>query len=176
MTCSSTVFCVSAHCFRFKRYRSPLSDSCTPHHWVRMCSLESSHRKGNCSCRVGSKAFGRFVFNDYQRSTSVSSLINELNWLLLQEWRTLIDLTLFYNIQYNLVLLPFTNDLTRNTSCTRKSHNKIYKPLPALVYPYKYSFFARSIPMWNSLPPEAVNAQSLPMYKATVNSFLFPTA
>ena len=106
----------------------------------------------------------------------MSSLINELNWLLLQERRTLIDLTLFYKIQYNLVILSFPNDLTLNTSCTRKSHNKTYKLLPALVDPYKYLLFARCIPVWNSLPPEAANAQSLPMYKATVNSFLFPTA
>ena len=104
------------------------------------------------------------------------SLINEQNWLLIQERSTLIDLTLFYKIQYNLVLLPFPNDLTVNTSCTRKSHNKTYKLLPALVDPYKYSFFARRIPVWNSLPLEAVNAQSLTVYNATVNSFLFPTA
>ena len=105
----------------------------------------------------------------------MSSLINELNWLLLQERRTLIDLTLFYKIQYNLFLFPFSNDLNLNTSCTRKSHNKAYKILPALVDPYKYSFFARCITVWNSLPLEAVNAQSLSVYKATVNSFLFPT-
>ena len=28
--------------------------------------------------------------------------------------------------------------------------------------------------MWNSLPLEAVNAQSLSVFKATVNSILFP--
>ena len=53
---------------------------------------------------------------------------------------------------------------------------KVEQLLPPLVDPHKYSFFARCITVWNSLPLEAVNAQSLSVYKATVNSFLFPTA
>ena len=57
--------------------------------------------KGIAAAEPVQRRAARFVFNDYQRSTSVSSLINELNWLLLQERRTLIDLTLFYKIQYN---------------------------------------------------------------------------
>ena len=60
-----------------------------------------------------------------------------------------------------LVLLPFPSDLTLNNSCTRKSHNKTYKLLPALVDPYKYSCFTRCIPVWNSFPLKAAKAQSL---------------
>ena len=59
---------------------------------------------------------------------------------------------------------------------TRKSPNKTNKLLPALVNPYKYSFFACCIPVWNSLPLEAVNGQSLSVFKATVNSILLHTA
>ena len=88
------------------------------------CAVWSPHTaKGIAAVESVQRRAARFVFNDYQRSTSVSSLINELNWFLLHERRTLIYLTLFYKIQYNLVLLPFPNDLTLNTSCTRKSHN-----------------------------------------------------
>ena len=102
------------------------------------CSVWSPHtKKGIAAVESVQRRAARFVFNDYQRSTSMSSLIDELNWLLLQERRTLIDLTLFYKIHYNLVLLPFPNDLTLNTSYTRKSHNKTYKLLPAQVDPYK---------------------------------------
>ena len=158
-----------------KSKRTCISDSSTPHHYA--CAAWSPHTaKGIPTVESVQRRAARFVFNDYQRSTSVSSLINELNWLLLQERRTLIDLTLFYKIQYNLVLLPFPNDLTLNTSCTRKSHNKTYKLLPALVDPDKNSFFARCITVWNSLPLEAVSDQSLSVFKAIVNSFLFPAA
>ena len=93
----------------------------------------------------------RFVCNNYRRSTSVSSLINKLNWSSLQERRTIIDLSLFYKIQYNLVALPFPSELSLNTSCTRKSHGMTYNLLPAFVGAYKYSIFGRCLPVWNSL-------------------------
>ena len=63
-----------------------------------------------------------------------------------------------------------------------------YTPLPKAYYPRHTSFYQHwailistrflpaAYPVWNSLPLEAVNAQSLSVYKATVNSFLFPTA
>ena len=57
--------------------------------------------------------------------------------------------------------LQIEDDYYRKEGSNRKSHNKTYKPLPALVDPYKYSFFARCIPVWNSLPLEAVDAQSI---------------
>ena len=41
----------------------------------------------------------RFVCNNYQRSKSVLSI--KLNWSSLEEWRMLIDLSLFYKFQYN---------------------------------------------------------------------------
>ena len=45
------------------------------------------------------------------------------------------------------------------------------------VDPCTYSYFARCIPVWNSLPLEAVNDLSLSVFKATViNSILLPTA
>ena len=51
----------------------------------------------------------------------MSSLLNDLHWTSLQqERRTLIDLTLFYKIQYNLDL-PFPKEISRNISYTGKS-------------------------------------------------------
>ena len=47
------------------------------------------------------------------------------------------------------------------------------------VDPCTYSYFARCIPVWNSLPLEAVNDLSLSVFKATVtviNIILLPTA
>ena len=60
-------------------------------------TLSPHTAKGIATVESVQRRAARFVYNDYQRSTSVSSLINELNLLLLQERRTPIDLKRFYN-------------------------------------------------------------------------------
>ena len=73
--------------------------------------------KGFATAEPVQRQAGRFASNDYQRSSSVSSLINKLNWSSLQECRTIIDLLLFYEIQYDLVALPFPSELHLNSTC-----------------------------------------------------------
>lgn len=110
----------------------------------------------------------RFVHNDYARFTSVTSLLSNLNWPTFQERRIFFDLSLFYKFQNNLVNIPFPSEMTLNYLSTRKSHNYKFNQLLPTVNAYKYSFFTRTIPVWNSLPSASVNASGLQQFQTLI--------
>ena len=89
--------------------------------------------KGIASIEAVQRQAARFVSNDYQRSTSVSSLIIDLGWHTLHERRIMFDLALFYKIQNNLVDLKFPKDMTLNKSSTKKIHSETYELLAARI-------------------------------------------
>jgi len=130
----------------------------SPHTAKSIAAVESIQRRA-----------ARFVHNDYRRSTSVTTLLDELHWNSLQERKTMIDLSLFYKIQFKLVRLHFPDDMSLNTSRTRKHHNMTYKLLPARIDCFKYSFFPRNIVLWNSLPYNIVNTNSLNIFQNRLN-------
>ena len=51
----------------------------------------------------------RWTMNDYARTTSVSSLLHELDWQTLEERRSVVRLCLFYKVVNGLVAAPFLN-------------------------------------------------------------------
>jgi len=68
----------------------------------------------------------RFVYNDYSQYTSVTSLINRLQWTTLQQRRDINKLITFYKMLNGLISLEFLNTLQPNTSCTRE-HDLKYR-------------------------------------------------
>ena len=77
------------------------STAWSPHTLKDITSIESIQRRA-----------ARFVFNDYSRSSSVSSMLDELNWPLLRERRIANDLTMFYKINHALVNIPLPSEIT----------------------------------------------------------------
>ena len=104
----------------------------------------------------------RFVRGDYSRTSSVSSITRELGWASLQSRRTVHDLTLFYKIHSGAVIIQFPPELVSTVRRTRASqqHNRTFIHPCTSVDFYKYSFFVRTVPYWNSLPPSVINANS----------------
>lgn len=47
--------------------------------------------------------------NDYARTTSVTSLLHQLDWQLLEERRSVASLCLFYKVVNGLVAMPLPN-------------------------------------------------------------------
>ena len=94
----------------------------------------------------------RWATRDYQRTSSVSQMIKDLNRRTLEQRRIDSRLTLMYNITYDLVAIPAADYLIPITRQSRHNHLLAYEQIPTLKDYYKYTFFPRTIVHWNALP------------------------
>ena len=101
----------------------------------------------------------RFIFHESSRDTDTSLLINRLNLDSLYARRLIQQATMFYKIHYNLVdrfppsYIQHANHISSRTDHPLKYCNKN----PLQINAYKYSFFPRSMNIWNRLPCSAVS-------------------
>ncbi|XP_072024943.1 uncharacterized protein [Amphiura filiformis] len=107
----------------------------------------------------------RFVFRDYRRTTSVSALINTLGWDSLHNRRLAAQLSMFYKIHYGLVNIQFPTIIQPATYFSRHDHQLKFKLPEATIDSYKFSFYPRTVRLWNHLPTPAVLAPSLPAFQ-----------
>ena len=110
----------------------------------------------------------------YRKISSVSSMLDALQWESLESRRTKIQLTLLFKIINEMVdiraddyLIPqqdlpddhtprsFDISLLVQTSINLSTRTDFYK----------FSFFPRTIPVWNSLPAPVTEAPSLESFK-----------
>jgi len=111
----------------------------------------------------------RFVYNDFSSYSSVTSMLNKLNWESLEQRRTKAIITMFYKIINNLISINFTEYIHLITSCTR-SHLHRYISLPARLNCYYHSFLPHSIRLWNSLPSDLYLITDLNTFASKLNS------
>ena len=107
----------------------------------------------------------RFVKGDYDRTSSVTAMLDELGWDTLQERRQQAKATMFYRIVYGLVCVPSSPFLIPTLVSTTRGHDMKFLVPQSSVNAHKYSFFPSTTRIWNQLPQQAVSAPSLEMYK-----------
>ena len=97
--------------------------------------------------------------NKYSRDTDTSILINRLNLDSLYTRRLIQQATMFYKIHYNLVdICPSSYIQHANHISSRTDHPLKYcNKNPLQINAYMYSFFPRSMNIWNCLPCSAVS-------------------
>ena len=101
----------------------------------------------------------RFVKGGYNRTSSVTSMLADLNWNTLQE-RRLQSTTVIFD---QLVVIPTTPHLI--PARTPSGHN-IQVLLPqSTVNIHIYLLFPCTMRIWNQLPPEVISSTSLEMFK-----------
>ena len=113
----------------------------SPHTATDITKLVAVHRRS-----------ARRATRDYQRTSSVTQLIKDLNWRTLEQRRIDSRLTLMYKITYDLVAIPAADYQIPNTRQSRHNHQLAYRQIPTLKDYYKYTFFPRTIVHWNALP------------------------
>ena len=113
----------------------------SPHTETDITKLEAVQRRS-----------ARWATRDYQRTSSVTQMIKDLNWRTLEQRRIDSRLTLMYKITYDLVAIPAADYLIPNTRQSRHNHPLAYGQIPTLKDYYKYTFFLRTIVHWNALP------------------------
>ena len=109
----------------------------------------------------------RYVTNRYRNMSSVTDMLEELNWDSLESRRTKIQLTLLYKIMNGMVDIPTSPYVTQASARTRSSHTMKLRQI-SRTDAYKNSFFPRIIHFWNSLP--ASIAERLPAWYSSSGS------
>ena len=112
------------------------------------------------------KKAARFVTGQYQWDTSATQLVERLEWRTLQERRLVARLAMLKKIQQGQAACEIPPQFRRVTSSVRASHPFQFSTVYSRVDAYLYSFFPRTIRVWNILPLEAVQANDAAGMKA----------
>jgi hypothetical protein len=107
----------------------------------------------------------RFATGDYQRTSSVTAMLQQLQWQTLQSRRANAQTTIMYRIMYNLVDIPAEHHLNRTSLRTRGYSLQFLVPHTRTTV-YRTSFFPQAICLWNQLPGSVVEVDTLDSFKA----------
>ena len=104
----------------------------------------------------------RFVCNRYRRTSSVGDMLGGLQWQSLMERRAAARLVMFYKMYNGLVATVPSLFLI-----PRPDSPKYYVPHSRIDI-HAYSFFPRTVRVWNRLSEPTMLAPSLAAFKARV--------
>jgi hypothetical protein len=107
----------------------------------------------------------RWVLHRYHNTSSVTDMLQHLNWPTLQQRRENSRLVMMYKIVHGLVAIDPNSYLTPQTRVTRGSHPFGYIQIRAKSDPYKFSYFPRTVVVWNGLPVSVACAGSLVAFR-----------
>jgi hypothetical protein len=103
----------------------------------------------------------RYATNRYHNTSSVSSMIEQLEWTTLQERRKHSRLLMMYKLKNNIVRVDASSKLIPNERPSR-NNNEQALPIPSCKTTVrKDSFYPRTTKEWNTLPNCTVS-QSVP--------------
>lgn len=107
----------------------------------------------------------RYVTNRYHNTSSVTSMLDHLEWESLESRRAKNQLTMLFKIIHGLVDIPACDYLVPASTRTRSQHSLKFLHIPVSSDYYKFSFFPRTVCRWNSLPANVAEAPSLVSFK-----------
>ena len=111
----------------------------------------------------------RWVLNDYSPYSSVSGMLEKLNWRTLEQRRADSRLVLFYKIIYGYVAVPLpTYVIPLSRTSRRTTHSLAYRQIYTRTDYYKYSFYPLTVVQWNHLPPYIATLTNLDSFKQAV--------
>ncbi|MCG8047725.1 MAG: reverse transcriptase family protein, partial [Candidatus Thiodiazotropha endolucinida] len=138
------------------------------------CTVWSPHQKNQIrQVEMVQRRAARFVTNRYRNTSSVSDMLSHLQWDSLEERRQKQQLVMFYKIINNLVDIDQALYLQASSSRTRASHDLRFAVHGTSTDCHKFSFFPRTIPVWNRLPASAAEAPSLAYFKKELSTLKF---
>ena len=113
----------------------------------------------------------RFVVSDYDYSSSVTSILKQLNWSSPAIRRQVSRLVMFYKIVHQSIALNLPNEIVLFNTNTR-GHNMKYRTLFSRIDVHKNSFFPATIRLWNTLSQEIINCNNLRKFRTSTNFYL----
>ena len=114
----------------------------------------------------------RYVTGDYKRTSSVTEMMQILQWPSLSTRRTVNRLTMVYKILNGLVAIPSEKFFTYNNTRTRRTHNMILQTYLPRGNIDKFAFAQRSVPEWNKLPGSVVHADTPEKFQEQLSKYV----
>ncbi|XP_072041196.1 uncharacterized protein [Amphiura filiformis] len=115
----------------------------------------------------------RFVFNDYQYTSSPTSMITALKWDPLSLRRKERRLNVLYDAVHGHLSIPARTILRPTTRSSRFVNiNNTYHRISTKKDCYKFSFFPRTIVDWNQLPFHITSATDQEVFKQQLHEHL----
>ena len=115
------------------------------------------------------RRYARFVFHDYRRTSSVTTMLKQLNWASLHERRARAKVDMVYRMANGLVDLPASLLVP---SPAIRGHSKKYLVPFARVGIYQHSFVLDGIRLWNALPQRLVDSPSLDCFRNSLERLM----
>ena len=94
----------------------------------------------------------RYVTNLYHNTSSVSSMIEQLEWTTLQEWRKHSRLLMIYKLKNNIVRVDASSKLMPNERPSRNNNEQALRIPSCKTTVRKDLFYPKTIKEWNTLP------------------------
>ena len=114
------------------------------------------------------RSAARFTCHDYRRSSSVTAMLQKLQWDSLQQRRARSRVLMLYRIRNGLVAIPASTYLQPTVVHTRGFETR-YRQIQCNTSMYSQTFFPSAIRLWNTLPVDV--CQLLPdSFKAQLNT------
>ena len=115
----------------------------------------------------------RYATNRYRNTSSVTDMLDNLEWETLESRRTKIQLVMFFKIINDLVDIPSSNYLIPANSKTRSNHSKKMQQYHTRSDVFKYSFFPKTTRNRNQLPATIAENPDLVSFKRGLSSVTF---
>ena len=112
----------------------------------------------------------RFTLGRFHNTSSVTEMLQDLEWESLQCRRKRTDVLLFYKIQHQLVAVPMPPIVIRSQRPRPNSPHHFLVPF-CVTEAYKNSYFPHTVQEWNALP-SSLASQEQP---AILQGCLHPT-
>ena len=110
----------------------------------------------------------RFVHNNYWPIASVTEMICDLNWESMEIHRQNAHLCMLFKAINGLIKIPMDHYHSSIYTSTRSFHGQNLLLPNCRTNTYKHSFFPATIQLWNSLPREAIESNSLNTFKLRI--------
>jgi hypothetical protein len=124
-------------------------------------SLGSCHAEDINKIEMVQRRAARFVCGDY-RTSSVTSMLNSLQWDTIQHRRQHLKVIMLYRIINGLVAISTQPYLVpRSASTTSRGHHLRFLIPYSRVQYHQQSFSPSTIRLWNSLPYSVATASNL---------------
>ena len=108
----------------------------------------------------------RFVFNNYSTTSSVTEMLQRLNWKPLVHCRNQLKAITIFKIIHNLIDIPAnTHLIPLSSDHNTRGHQRRFKQPITRINSYLHSFFPSAIKIWNSLSDDIVSSSTLNQFK-----------
>ena len=117
----------------------------------------------------------RYATNRYHNTSSVTTMLDQLDWETLEDRRIKAQLTMFYRITNDLVDIhvPADQYLAPANTTTRSSHCRKYQQPTTSTSYYRNSFFPKTVTTWNHQPASIAEASTLVSFKRGLSTHSF---